>query len=227
MTGSIVFRNVYQRYSWTVQSKFMICFISLYLTKGLHFRSHQSSQDICQMKSLFAGSQGACNDQIQPPVWQKKKKKKRKRKKLIRRNIVRPSQEKLNVMIAFYKILTVPRKKINLKWAFTHRGSPWDIIFCNGSNAEGFFRPLPIRTYVSNKCRVQYLWIPSYSADREPVEKNCSRKKGHPPSWERRWPWAKNTRACSDCLALTAWGDLGEPNCFEWEKSARLGGWPG
>lgn len=26
----------------------------------------------------------------------------------------------------------------------------------------------------------QYLWIPSYSADREPVEKTCTRKKSHP-----------------------------------------------
>ena len=43
--------------------------------------------------------------------FDKKKKDERKRKKLIRRNKVRPSQEKVNVMIAFYKILTAPRKK--------------------------------------------------------------------------------------------------------------------
>ena len=43
--------------------------------------------------------------------FDKKKEEERKRKKLIRRNKVRPSQEKVNVMIAFYKMLAVPRKK--------------------------------------------------------------------------------------------------------------------
>ena len=117
--------------------------------------------------------------------------------------------KKVNVMIAFYKILTVPRKKQSASnELLLIQGPLWDRIFYKCCNAEGFFRPVPIRTYVSNKCLLQYLWIPSYSADGEPVEKTCSRKKGHPPSWERRWPWAKSTRECSDCLALTAWGDL-------------------
>ena len=54
------------------------------------------------------------------------------------------------------------------------------IIFSKCYNAEGFFRPLPIRTYVSNKCLLQYLWIPSYSADGGASGENLFQKEGSP-----------------------------------------------
>ena len=145
---------------------------------------------------------------------------------MISRNKVRPSQEKVNVMIAFYKILTAKKKTISLKWAFTHTGSLWDSggILSKCYNAEGFFRPLPIRTYVSNKCLLHFSGFP------------------HIPLTERQWRKLVPERRVSSQLRKTLtlskkrsrmlWlcridgGDMGEPNCFKWEKSARLGGWP-
>ena len=123
-------------------------------------------------------------------IKKKRRRRKEKEKKLIiRRNKVRPSQEKVKCYdCVLYNFDRTKKKTISLKWAFTHTGFLWDRIFSKCCKAEGFFRPLPIRTYVLNKCLLQYLWSPSYSADGEPVEKTCPKKKGDPPSWERRWP---------------------------------------
>ena len=64
-------------------------------------------------------------------------------------------------MIAFYKILTVPRKKQSASNELLLKQGPlWDRIFSKCYNAEGFFRPLPIRTYVSNKCLLHFSGFP-------------------------------------------------------------------
>ena len=77
------------------------------------------------------------------------------------------------------------------------------------------------------------------------VEKTCPGSKGHPLSrfyfsehlYEKKLtPLSKPTalaealivensaRACSDCFVLTKLTRLGEPNCSQGEKLARLGG---
>lgn len=70
-----------------------------------------------------------------------KKEKKRKRKKLmISRNKVRPSQEKVNVMIAFYKILTVPRKRQSASNELLLTEGPYGIEFSlNAVMPKAFF----------------------------------------------------------------------------------------
>ena len=61
-----------------------------------------------------------------------------------------------------------------------------------------------------------FLWIPSYSADGEPVEKTCPRKKGHPPSWERRYPKQK---ALAHALTVSHWQRwLGRAKLFSVRK---------
>ena len=73
------------------------------------------------------------------PFDKKKKKKKRKRKKLIRRNKGLHKLEKVNVMIAFYKILTVPRKKQSASNELLFTEGPYGIEFSlNAVMPKGF-----------------------------------------------------------------------------------------
>ena len=61
---------------------------------------------------------------------------------MISRNKVRPSQEKVNVMIAFYKILTVPRKKQSASNELLLTQGPYGIAggFClNAIMPKAFF----------------------------------------------------------------------------------------
>ena len=59
---------------------------------------------------------------------------------MISRNKVRPSLEKVNVMIAFYKILTVPRKKQSASNELLLTEGPYGIEFSlNAVMSKAFF----------------------------------------------------------------------------------------
>ena len=54
---------------------------------------------------------------------------------------------------------------------------------------------------------------------------NLFQKEGSPSQLRKTLTLSKK-RSRMLWLSRIDGGDMGEPNCFEWEKSARLGGWP-
>ena len=136
----------------------------------------------------------------------KEKKRKRKRKKLmISRNKVRPSQEKVNVMIAFYKILTVPRKRQLASNELLPTEGPYGIEFSlNALMPNIRFKQMPFTVSLDS---LIFCW-------RRDSGENLSQKEGSSSQLRKTLTLSKK-RSRMLWLSRIDRGDLGEPNGFK------------
>ena len=128
-------------------------------------------------------------------------------------------------MIAFYKILTVPRKKQSASNELLLTQGPYGIesslnavmptAFFDHSRSEHTFQTNAF--YISLDSLI-FRW-------RRDSGENLSQKEGSSFQLRKTLTLSKK-RSRMPWLSRIDGGDMGEPNCFKWEKSTRLGGWP-